>query len=145
MWGEWRREQRGAGEVLPRSRGCSPQFGGSNMGSKAVTFGVLGVLIVAAVVVVGGAIRGRESERPVEASAPAVPRAEAAKVVVCEVCGGEHRRDEMFVVAVESLGYAPDSLPVVVCSELCEERALGDPEKYRKAAISEQGEGEAAE
>ncbi len=115
------------------------------MQSRAVTLAVLGVLIVAAVVLVGGAIRGRESERPVEASAPAVPGAEEEKEVVCAVCGGEHRRDEMFVVAAESLGYAPDGLPVVVCSELCEERALGDPEKYRKAAISEQGEGEAAE
>ena len=68
-----------------------------------------------------------------------------AEQVVCAVCGGTHPRDEMFVVAVESLGYAPDSLPVLVCSEVCEETALGDPEKYRKATISELEKSAAAE
>jgi len=109
------------------------------MQSRAVTFAVIGALIVLAAVLVVGTVRGQHAP-PVEPEADAVPSREAvteAEQVVCAVCAGKHPRDEMFVVAVESLGYAPDSLPVLVCSEVCKETALGDPEKHRKATISE--------
>lgn len=108
------------------------------MRSRAVTYLVFAGLIVLAGVLVSSAIRTQAPEpaRP-EATAAAAPTVEEAKEVVCAVCAGKHPRDEMFVAAVQSLGYAPDSLPVLVCSEVCEETALGDPEKHRKATISE--------
>ena len=108
------------------------------MGSRAVTFAVLGVLIVVAGILVGVTVKGERPE-PVEAeaTAAAVPSVEEAKEVVCAVCAGKHPKDEMYLAAVESLGYAPDSMPVMVCSEVCGQRALGDPEKHRKASISE--------
>ena len=45
----------------------------------------------------------------------------------------------MHVLALESLGYAPDSVPVMVCSQECEQAALGDPGKYRDGAMKEAG------
>jgi len=91
---------------------------------------------------------GGEEPKPATAEmqtgAPALSP-EEAKQAVCAVCGGKHPRDEMHVLALESLGYAPDSVPVVVCSTECEQTALEDPETYREAAIAERGERDSAE
>ncbi|UCC69667.1 MAG: hypothetical protein JSV79_07185 [Armatimonadota bacterium] len=109
------------------------------MESKAVTFAVLAALIVAAAILVGFTIR-EERAKAVTAEVQAVTpelTAEEARQVVCAVCGGKHPRDEMYVAAVESLGYAPDSTPVMVCSELCAEKTREDPEKYREALSAE--------
>jgi hypothetical protein len=111
------------------------------MGSRAVTLAAYAVLMVVAGILVGISVT---SERAESAKPEAVTRAklspEEAEQAVCAVCLHKHPKDEMRLLALESLGYAPDSLPVLVCSEACRDKALGDPEKHRTAAISGAGQ-----
>jgi hypothetical protein len=114
------------------------------MKSIAVTFIVYAALIVIAGAIVAASLGGEEPKpvaAEVQTGAPA-PSPEEGKQVVCAVCGRKHPRDEMHVLAVESLGYAPDSVPVIVCSKECELTALEEPETYRDAAIAERGSAE---
>jgi hypothetical protein len=108
------------------------------MKSRAVTFAVYAALIVIAGVIVAASLAGEEP-RPVEAErgagAPEMSP-EEARQVICAVCGGKHVEEEMQVLALESLGYAPDSMPVMVCAQECGEAALADPERYRDAAVT---------
>jgi hypothetical protein len=53
-------------------------------------------------------------------------------IVQCAVCGAELPRDEMMVVPAESIGAAPDQLPIYVCSEACAAEVRANPEKYRQ-------------
>ena len=109
------------------------------MKSRAVTFGVYAALIAVAGVIVAASLAGEEP-KPVEAEggagAPGMSP-EEAREVVCAVCGGKHVEEEMQVLALESLGYAPDSMPVMVCAQECGDAALADPEEYRDAAMTE--------
>ena len=114
------------------------------MKSIAVTFIVYAALIVIAGVIVAASLGGEEP-RPVAAEVQTVVPAlspEEAKQVVFAVCGRKHPRDEMHVLALVSLGYAPDSVPVIVCSQECGQAALEEPETYRDAAIAERGSAE---
>ncbi len=109
------------------------------MASRVVTFAVFGVLIVVAGILVGVTVRGERAkavEAEVEAVTPGVS-AEEGEVVACAVCGSRHPKDEMCLLAVESLGSAPDSAPVWVCSEECAEKVRENPEKYRGPAAGE--------
>jgi predicted nucleic acid-binding Zn ribbon protein len=91
-------------------------------GSSAVRIVVAAVLLLIAVYfVVAYAYRG------------GTPGDEV--VVQCAVCGTELPRDEMMVVPAESIGAAPDQLPIYACSEACAARVRANPEKYRQKTV----------
>ena len=93
------------------------------MKSKSVTYVALVILIVAAGIVVFAATSRREVES-------------GGAKVVCAVCGTVLPKEEMEAFPVDSVGLAPDQLPVWVCSRSCAAAVGADPEKYRKAAVS---------
>ncbi len=56
--------------------------------------------------------------------------------VVCPVCGVAHAPEDMHRVTLDVVGYAPDSYPVLVCSDGCAALATSDPDSYR-AVVAE--------
>ena len=95
------------------------------MGSKALTYIVLAALLVVAVAVVAGSVAKQRA-----AAGPTGAIARAADQVVCPVCGILHPRGEMHEITLDIVGYAPDSTPLLVCSEGCEALAKQNPERY---------------
>jgi len=95
------------------------------MGSRTLTYTVLAALLVVAVAVVAGSVAKQRG-----AAGPAEAMARAADQVVCPVCGSLHPRGEMHEITLDIVGYAPDSSPVLVCSEGCADLAKQNPERY---------------
>ncbi len=56
-------------------------------------------------------------------------------LVQCAVCGDVLPREKMQVYPAESIGAAPDQLPVYVCTDACADEARANPEKYRRKAL----------
>ena len=95
------------------------------MGSRTLTYTVLAALLVVAVAVVAGSVAKQRG-----AAGPADAMARAVDQVVCPVCGSLHLRGEMHEITLDIVGYAPDSTPLLVCSEGCEALAKQSPEVY---------------
>lgn len=96
------------------------------MGSKRLTYVVLAALLVAAVAIVAVSV----AKHRAATARPTGVIAQATEQVVCPVCGSVHPRGEMHEITLDIVGYAPDSSPVLVCSEGCADLAKQNPERY---------------
>lgn len=96
------------------------------MGSKRLTYVVLAALLMAAVAIVAVSVARHRAAT----ARPTGAIAQAADQVVCPVCGSVHPRGEMHEVTLDIVGYAPDSSPVLLCSERCAALAKQNPERY---------------
>lgn len=90
-------------------------------GKAAVIAGSAVLAIIAAVVVVGATL-----ERP------GMP-----EKVTCVVCGMDALPEDMMLETIDSIGLAPDHMPVWVDSEECAWAVRRNPEMYRDKAIRE--------
>jgi len=95
-------------------------------GMKARTAAYIGLVVLAIVAVAAVVVGGQRPDA-------------ADERVVCAVCGTVLPKRDMQMLPVDSIGLAPDQLPIYVCSDSCAEVARGDPEKYRRKAISGEG------